>query len=998
MIEKIFSFQINNWLSVLLAAFPALFNIAIAVYIKRRLPRSGTTRLFFLLLLCVISWQFSDILTRINTNETGAAFWDAVLSTGWIYVAPFGLHFALHFTGRQKMAESAATKFLLYLPATFFDALYKLTFAAHTYVYVNNWGWVDYRKGDLLENAMVDWMAGLALITSAILIVHTIRVRKNELAYKRSLIIAAGFTISVLQAIITEILIPVIYNTPPITITSTFFSFFSIGTAIALRKYKLFQAPDFIDKDMLLDVVDDIVITASRNHTLTYINNYGAKNLGLAKEKISSYTLTDLFPTQALYIDFLKNASTPESRSKDVQNFETTLVSRKGQPIQVLLSTKNIAESSASQNILIVARDVTGLKNAQASIEANEKRFRAIIENSNDALVMFSPDGTIIYNSPSISPLLGFANGELKGRNVYELIHEDDKEQITEKLILLRDTPGLSVNMKLQSRNKAGHWLWIEGTCTNLINEPGVNAIVGNFRNITERIRIENDKEEALALFDSIIKNVNAGILIEDEKHNIYFLNEDFYKIFSLNQPLDTLIGENAILLSGQYRELVKAPNNFATELYAIAQARQPVLKQEVIFTDGHIYELDYMPIYTQNNVFIGHFWKYNNVTERVRTLENIQKQTAYMQQLYNASPYGIVMLDIQDVVLTANSAFEKLFGFSVAEMEGKPINSIIVPPHLQEEASLVSKNCFQKQAVQLESKRMRKDGTLLDVLIVGYPIVIDDEYCGVYGIYEDISERKKAEDELVTKNIQLQKINKELDQFVYSASHDIRAPLMSILGLINLSESTTENKELLQYFDMMRTSINKLDGFITDIIHFSKNAQTEIQPEEITLKPFIQDIYNQLRFLKKTRELHLFIKESADNTIFYSDRTRLGNIFTNLISNAIKYHNYNQPNPYIEVSLVVNEYSATIIIRDNGTGIAAEKQSFIFDMFYRADETSTGSGLGLYIVKEIVEKLNGSINVSSLLGEGTTFEIILPNILQPALPQGIEIQHVQVN
>src|SRR5690606_5263970 len=88
MLEDIFSFQFVNWFSVLLAGLPALLNIAIAVYVKNNLPRNGATRLFFLLLLCVVSWQISDVLTRISITEQGAAFWDAALSTGWIYVAP----------------------------------------------------------------------------------------------------------------------------------------------------------------------------------------------------------------------------------------------------------------------------------------------------------------------------------------------------------------------------------------------------------------------------------------------------------------------------------------------------------------------------------------------------------------------------------------------------------------------------------------------------------------------------------------------------------------------------------------------------------------------------------------------------------------------------------------------------------------------------------------------------------------------------------------------
>ncbi|RYD81745.1 MAG: PAS domain S-box protein [Sphingobacteriales bacterium] len=998
MLEDIFSFRYGNWFSVLLAGLPALLNVAIAIYVKRSLPRSGTTRLFFLLLLCVISWQVSDMLTRMCTTELSAAFWDAVLSTGWIYVAPFALHFAFHFTGRKKLAEKTSTKFLLYAPAAFFDAIFKITYTGHAYKYLENWGWLDNRSGNLFENILVNWIAVLAIITSAILFRFAVsNYKNNKLTYHRSLIIAIGFTIPVVQGTITEIIVPALYNTPPFTVTSTFFSFFSVGAAIALRKYNLFKVPDFVENEVLLEIIDDIVITASQNQKLTYINTYGAKCLGLAKEKIENYTLTDLFYSLDLYIDFLKNTSTAHNKNQEIQNYETTIVAKNGQQMQVLISTKNIENGESDQHVLIVARDITSLKEAQAKIQTSEKRFRAIIENSNDAMVMFDENGHISYNSPAAAPLLGFGNGELKDRNIDELIHPEDKSQIAEKLATVIHMPAMGVNMTLRARHKSGEWLWIEGSCINLLHQAGVNAIVGNFRNITERMRIEKDRQEAFALFDSIIKNINAGILIEDESHNIYFLNEDFCKLFSVELPLNSLIGENALLLLENYKSKVKTPANFATELLKISQCRIPVPKQEVIFDDGRIFELDYMPIYTQNNEFIGHFWKYTNVTERVRTLENIRQQTAYMQELYNASPYGIIMLDRNDIVLTANSAFEKLFGFAMEEMKGKYINSMIVPPHLQQEASDVSQSCISKQAVQLESKRMRKDGSLIDVLIVGYPIVIEDTYCGIYGIYADISERKKAEEDLVSKNLQLVKINKELDQFVYSASHDIRAPLMSILGLINLSETVTNDDELLQYLDMMRTSINKLDGFITDIIHYSKNAQTQIQVEEIDFEPFVLDIYNQLRFLRKTRELTIRISNKTAGRTFYSDKSRLSNILTNLVSNAIKYHNYNQENPYIVVTLEIVDDNALIFIKDNGAGIPQDKQPFIFDMFYRANENATGSGLGLYIVKEIIEKLGGYISFSSIPNEGTSFEISLPNF-DLAGEVGTEMQQEQLS
>jgi signal transduction histidine kinase len=242
---------------------------------------------------------------------------------------------------------------------------------------------------------------------------------------------------------------------------------------------------------------------------------------------------------------------------------------------------------------------------------------------------------------------------------------------------------------------------------------------------------------------------------------------------------------------------------------------------------------------------------------------------------------------------------------------------------------------------------------------------------------------KKVAEQTLLQQNVELTKINQELDRFVYSASHDLRAPLKSVLGLVKLSqEDCTNNKyDLFQeYLQMIENSIVRLDMTIKDIINYSRNARTDVAKELIDPESLIKEVLEDMKYVAGSEEIMTNITIQSHSP-FYSDSSRLRVVLNNLISNSIKYRNLKN-NSYVNVSVEVTEEKALITIQDNGIGIDPIYINKIFNMFFRATAKSEGSGLGLYIVKETLDKLNGSINVNSVLNEGSTFTIEIPNSL----------------
>lgn len=241
----------------------------------------------------------------------------------------------------------------------------------------------------------------------------------------------------------------------------------------------------------------------------------------------------------------------------------------------------------------------------------------------------------------------------------------------------------------------------------------------------------------------------------------------------------------------------------------------------------------------------------------------------------------------------------------------------------------------------------------------------------------EEILTRKETEVKLVQTNSELSKRNTELDNFVYSVSHDLRAPIASVLGLINLARKDKNKAMKDVYLDMIHKSAIRQDDFIKEILDQSRNSRLEVRCDEIAFEQLIEESFAHVshgtdtdRPVQKDVRVH-------QATPFHSDRWRIKVILNNLISNAIRYRN--GKDPLITVSVNVGETSAIMSVRDNGKGISREHLPNVCKMFYRGTDDGAGSGLGLYIVKEAVDKLRGSVNIESEEGEGTVVTLELP-------------------
>ncbi len=238
------------------------------------------------------------------------------------------------------------------------------------------------------------------------------------------------------------------------------------------------------------------------------------------------------------------------------------------------------------------------------------------------------------------------------------------------------------------------------------------------------------------------------------------------------------------------------------------------------------------------------------------------------------------------------------------------------------------------------------------------------------YEIYNTRQQLQQKMDELET-------ANHELNRLIYSTSHDLRSPLASIISIVNLAKMESPADDMANYFHLIETCAEKMDDYILKIVEYYKSVRLDDENSFIDFAQVVQEAIDMC----SVQNQKIVFRHSVSQTVpFKGDSFRLSVILNNLLSNAIKYQKPAEPNPSIAVKVTVTKEHATLIVEDNGIGIQQQNLDSIFKMFFRSTKNATGLGIGLYIVKEAITRMNGEITIKSEFGEGTTFVVKIPN------------------
>lgn len=218
-----------------------------------------------------------------------------------------------------------------------------------------------------------------------------------------------------------------------------------------------------------------------------------------------------------------------------------------------------------------------------------------------------------------------------------------------------------------------------------------------------------------------------------------------------------------------------------------------------------------------------------------------------------------------------------------------------------------------------------------------------------------------------------------EADELIYKVTHNLRGPLNSLIGLANVAVNDVSDPKSLFYFNKMKESAEKLKSFVDDLLSLTNIKDNHISVENVNFHKIIDEILVSLQYLDNFKFID-FNVNIQQYTNFNTDIPSLYSVLQNIIENSIKYFDSSKPYSFIKIRVNVTDESAKIEIEDNGIGIDQQYIHKITDMFFRASEKSNGNGIGLFIVKKTVERLNGTFNIKSKLGEGTTTSLVFKN------------------
>ncbi len=365
-----------------------------------------------------------------------------------------------------------------------------------------------------------------------------------------------------------------------------------------------------------------------------------------------------------------------------------------------------------------------------------------------------------------------------------------------------------------------------------------------------------------------------------------------------------------------------------------------------------------------------------------IRATEELKESKERFEMAVMGTQAGIYEWNLKENSIYISAQWKALLGYDENELIPISVEAFISFIHPQDAQRInrsIQRVLVSHQPYQNELRLLTKSGTykwFLDSGITKTDTEGNNKL--VIGSLIDIDDRKNAEEEIILKNNQLAKTNEELDRFVYSASHDMRAPLSSLLGLIHLSEKTDKIEDLRMYNAMMKDRIRVMEGFIAEVTDYSRNARLDLVPSKFSLFSLVNEVVNNLAYSHVNKKMKIEVA-IAPEFFIVTDPGRVKVVLNNLITNANKYQREDIETPFIRITAHRAPHQTLVSVEDNGRGIDKAHHLRIFDMFYRASENSEGSGLGLYIVKETLQKLGGEISVQSEVGVGSTFTFSLP-------------------
>ncbi|HEY8402834.1 MAG TPA: PAS domain-containing protein [Cytophagaceae bacterium] len=767
---------------------------------------------------------------------------------------------------------------------------------------------------------------------------------------------------------------------------------------------ELIRSREQIINEILITTPDIIMIYDLDNNTPVYINR---------SDELFGHAIEDVF---AMRHQYLQNIIHPEDlpsliernkqlkHASDTDIFEREYRVKNDDGWRWIQSRSKVfkRKDDSPLQVLTIATDITEKKTASEKLRKSEERYRRLVTTTTDIITMLSPDGIILEITPSSEKILGYKQEEVIGKRFFDFYHPEDIQHITDAFNKV-GLPEQSRNIIGRIRKKTGEYVWLNNSATAIFNKNHeITEIYTSSTDITNEVEVESKLKEAQHFAQQIADYTPDTIQIYDleTQKNIYLnrqakinsgwdnnklleLGSNLYEKIVHPEDLPNVIKRIEDIKSLKDGEVLET--EFRARLidggYRWAHSRATVFRRN---EEGKVKQfISLLRDITEEKIAKEKLIKLNAELESRIALatREIKKSEEKYKVLSEVIPILVWTTDEQGKAIFFNNNWYKYTGQKPEDALGEGWIKALHPEDVAAMIAEKEKAIKNHQMFNLEYRIRRSDGAYR--WHVARAVSFDDgDTIKWFGTSTDIHDKKLAEKELVKKNEQLIKINNDLDNFIYTASHDLKAPILNIEGLLQtakeLSDIFPHSEDLHVILKLMQTSVDRFKNTLyelTEISKVQKNITEDI--EEINLRKLVEEIHDTLSGPLLDSSGKLDISIANDLTINFS-RKNLRSIIYNLISNAIKYR-HPQRSPRIKVSGKERDNYIIFSVTDNGLGLKPEYKSKIFSMFKRFHSHVEGTGVGLYIVKRIIDNSGGKIEVQSQPGEGTTFNVYLP-------------------
>ena len=655
--------------------------------------------------------------------------------------------------------------------------------------------------------------------------------------------------------------------------------------------------------------------------------------------------------------------------SKEVEILKRALERQKKARIQAerILEDKSLELYNATSELKTVNNKLENLLKEKTS------QIQGFFENINDAYLIMDLEGNVIKMNDVAEDFFEFTLAN-ENVNVVDLIYRKDYEYAMNSFSQLIEKGSFAdYNARIITKN--GNVKWVHINASIVYNSENVPiAAQGIIRDVTLEIESKNLLKESENRLSSLLLNLDSAVLLEDENRKIIFTNKKFCEIFNI--PIDpvNLVGNDCTDSAENSKHLFKDPEGFVKNINHLLDHKKQVLGEEIIMKNGTILERDFIPIISKG-IYKGHFWTYKNITLKKRYNQIIELEKEKYSNIIANMNLGLLEVNTKKEIIMCNNSFSKMSGYSIKELSGKLLKdffgfenqNILLKPQINK----FKTDGFNSNEIEI----INKNGEIKNWLMSSAPNYnLKGELIGSIGVYLDITQLKLLENQKTKILSSLEKSNEELKEYAHIVSHDLKSPLRSISALtawIKMDNLEHFDEDSLQNFEDIDITLDKMESLISDVLKFSSLDSKVDEEQEVDLDVLVKEVIHMLYI-----PLNITIDVNDTLPIIRGDKIKFQQLFQNLIGNAIKFND--KENGYIQINVEEQKSFYKFTIKDNGIGIEKKNFDKIFKIFQSLKKSENSSGIGLSIVKKIVDIYNGEIWLESELNKGTTFHFTL--------------------